>query len=63
MLLRALVKRISMDEEGRPILVVSKNPLLNHRQYEVEYIKRRIEFLTSNIVAENLLTQVDNDGH
>ena len=56
-------KRRALDEEGRQIEVASKNPLLDHRQYEVEYIDGRNEVLTANTITEILLAQFDDDGH
>jgi hypothetical protein len=48
--------------EGRPIGRPSTNPLLDSRQYEVEFMDGEIEILTANIIAENLLAQVDEEG-
>ena len=45
------------------MVVEINNSLTNHIQYEVEYIDRRTEVITANIIAENLLYQVDDDGH
>ena len=39
------------------------NSMLDHRQYEVEFINGKINILTANITAENVLAQVDDDGH
>ena len=44
---------------GRP----HNNPLLDHRQYEVEFLDGRTEILTANIIDDNLLAQVYDDGH
>ena len=41
----------------------NKNPILDTRAYEVEYIDGTIEILPANIIAENILTQIDTDGH
>ena len=41
----------------------NKNPILNHSQYKVEYLYGQIETLTANQIAENLLAQVDEEGH
>ena len=38
-------------------------PILDHSQYEVEYLDGQIETLTANQIAENLLAQVDEEGH
>lgn len=59
----ARVKRRAVDEEGKPIGMPSDNPLMDQRQYEIEYMDGRTEILTANIIAENLLAQVDDDGH
>ena len=58
LLLNNYVARRALDEEGIPMVVASNNPLLDHRKYEVEYINRRTEVLKSNIIAENLFSQV-----
>ena len=34
-----------------------------HSQYEVEYLDGQIETLSANQIAENLLVQVDEEGH
>ena len=39
------------------------NPMMDQRQYEVEFIDGRIEVLTANVIAENLLAQVDDNSH
>jgi hypothetical protein len=59
----AHVKRRAVDVEGRPIGRPSTNPLLDSRQYEVEFMDGEVEILTANIIAENLLAQVDEEGH
>ena len=52
-----------MDEDGKPIGRPSNNPLLDSRQYEVEYTDGTTEVLAANIIAKNLLAQVDDQGH
>lgn len=59
----ARVKRRAVNDEGTPIGVANDNPILDSRQYEVEYIDGRIKTLTANVIAENLLPQVDENGH
>jgi hypothetical protein len=59
----AHVKQRTVDVEGRPIGRLSTNPLLDSRQYEVEFMDGEMEILTVNIIAENLLAQVDEEGH
>ena len=53
----------AVDKDGKPIGRPSNNPLLDSRQYEIEYLDGTTEVLTANIIAENLLAQVDNQGH
>ncbi|CAJ1962216.1 unnamed protein product [Cylindrotheca closterium] len=60
---RAKVKRRIVDENGRPIGVASSNQLLDTRQYEVEYADDGTEIFAANILAENLLAQVNEHGH
>ena len=59
----ARVTQRAVDNEGRPLGVTSNNPLLDHGQYKVEFLDGRNKVLTANIIAENLLAQVDNEGH
>jgi hypothetical protein len=60
----AHTKRRAVDVEGRPIGRPSTNPrLLDSRQYEVEFMDGEVEILMANIIAENLLAQVDEEGH
>ena len=57
------VNRRAVDQDGQPIGIPSNNPLVDSRRYEVEYLDVITEFLTANIIAENLLAQVDDQGH
>ena len=62
-LMHAIVKRRKTDDDGNVIGIGNSNPLLDTRAYEVEYIDGTTETLTANIIAENLLAQVDEEGH
>ena len=59
----ARVKRKAVDQDGRPIERPSNNPFLDSWRYKVEYLDGTKEVLTANIIAENLLAQVDDQGH
>jgi hypothetical protein len=61
---QAHVKRRAIDHEGRPIGQAhpTNNPLLDSRVYEVEYDDGFTEAVAANILAENILAQVDEDG-
>ena len=57
----ARIKQRVFDQDGQPIGRPSNNPLLlDSRQYEVEHSDGTTEVLTANIIAENLLAQVDD---
>ena len=58
-LMHEIVKRRKLDDDGNPIGTESTNPLVDTRAYEIEFIDGTTETLTSNIIAENLLAQVD----
>ena len=60
--LHAKVKKRVRDDEGNPVGRANNNPLLDSRKYEVEYIDGHVEELTANIIAENLIAQVDEEG-
>jgi hypothetical protein len=59
----ARVAKRMRDDEGLPIGRASDNPLLDSRKYEVEFVDGNVEELTANIIAENLIAQVDEEGH
>ena len=56
-------RQLQQDKEGKPIGNAHHNPLLDSRKYEVEYADGQVEELTANIIAENLIAQVDEEGH
>ena len=60
--LLARVNKRVRDEEGNPVGNANNNPLLDSRKYEVEYADGHVEELTANIIAENLIAQVDEEG-
>ena len=59
----ATVKRRKLDKDGVPIGTENKNPILDTRLYEVEFVDGTTEAITANVIAENLLAQVDAEGH
>lgn len=59
----AKVKKQAVDNEGKPVGVANNNPLLHLPQYEVEYLDGTTEILAANVIAKNLLAQVDEEGH
>ena len=59
----AMVKRRAVDNDGKPIGVSNNRPFLDSRLYEVEFLDGTTEVIAANIIAENLLSQVDEEGH
>ena len=59
----AIIKRRKLDTDGNAVGTSNNNPLLDLQQYKVEFLDGTIEILTANIIAENLLAQVDEEGH
>eukprot|EP00978_Attheya_sp_CCMP212_P042528 scaffold260524_cov34-Attheya_sp.AAC.1 len=58
----AKVTKRAKDDEGNSIGRAHTNPLLDSRQYEVQFHNGDTEVLTANIIAEKLLSQVDDEG-
>ena len=59
----AIVKRRAVDSLGQPVGVANSNPLLDTREYDIEYSDGTIETVTANLIAENILSQVNEKGH
>ena len=57
-----VTKRLK-NNEGTPIGVANNNPFLDTRLYEVEYPDGHRAAMSANTISENLLSQVDQDGH
>ena len=60
---RAKVKNRKRDEDGKPVGLRNQNPILDSREYEVEFPDGSVDFVTANIIAENLYSQVDAEGN
>jgi hypothetical protein len=60
---RGTVVRRKRDEMGRLVGKSNNNPLLDTREYEVEFPDGSIDYLSANIIAETMYSQVDQDGH
>ena len=59
----AHVKQRATGDDGKLLGRAHNNPLLDTRQYEVQFVGGHKEVLTANIIAENPIAQVDKDGH
>ena len=58
----AKVLRRSIDETGRAVGNWNDNQLLNSMVYKVEFPDGNTKKYAANIIAENVLAQVDPDG-
>jgi len=56
-----VIKRLR-DQDGNPVGTRHINPLLDTRQYEVQFGDGSIAEYTANLIAENIYSQNDTDG-
>jgi hypothetical protein len=63
MLQHGEVKRRSIDDNGKTIGTYSDNPIMNSIVYEVDFPDGELKEYAANILAENMLSQVDHEGH
>ena len=59
----ATVKRRSTDIHGNPVGIHDTNPFLNTTTYDVEFPDSTVKHFGANIIAQNLYSQVDENGH
>jgi hypothetical protein len=59
----AVVKRRRLDDNGNPMGQSNNNPILDSRVYDIEFLDGTIKTVTANTIAENILSQVDAEGH
>ena len=59
----AKVTKRLRDANGLPIGTANDNPILDTRLYEVEYLDGYKSSLTANTIAENIFSQVDEEGN
>lgn len=57
------VKGRSIGDHGKTMGVYHENPILNSIIYDVEFPDGQVKEYAANILAENMLSQVDIDGH
>ena len=58
----ATIKKRKRDSQGEPTGEKNSNPILDSRIYELEFPDGRLEEFGMNIIAENLLAQIDDEG-
>ena len=52
-----------MDQNGRPVGVANEDPMLDTRRYNVKYINGSSEVIAANIIAENILSDIEEEGN
>jgi hypothetical protein len=57
---RGKVKRRSVDDNCKTIGTYSDNPIMNSIVYEVEFPDGELKENAANVLAENMLSQVDH---
>ena len=58
----AKILRRSLDPTGRSVGCYHKNPILNTLVYDVEFPDGEVKEYSANVIAENPLSQVDDEG-
>jgi hypothetical protein len=56
------VKRRAVGPDGKLIGTYDENPILNTMVYEVEFPDGQVQEYSANLIAENMLSQVDDEG-
>ncbi len=59
----AIVRKKSVDKDGREIGMFGLNPVLNTVLYDIEFNDGAVMQYTANVIAQNLFDQADNDGY
>ena len=57
------VKQRAVGPDGEVVGTYDENPMLNSIVYEVEFPDGQVREYGANVIAENMLTQVDSDGY
>ena len=58
----ATVKKRALDKDGQVMGKYHENPLMDSRLYEIEYSDGTYDTMSANIITENLLMQVNDQG-
>ena len=58
----AKILRQSLEPTSRSVGCYHKNPILNNLVYDVEFPDGEVKEYSENVIAENLLSQVDEEG-
>ena len=59
----ARVIQCHCDDDGKPLGLRHLNPILDSCLYEIEFPDGSTDVVAANLIAENLYSQIDNEGH
>ena len=51
------------DHDGNPTRRQNTNPILDAHLYDVQFADGHVEEITTNVIAESLYSQIDNEGN
>ena len=60
-LTKGKVLKRKRDQDGNPTGVRNDNPILDTRQYGIEFPNEEISTYTTNVITESLYSQVDSE--
>ena len=55
--------KLTRDNNGNPIGIANENPILDSREYVVEFKEGTEAELSSNAISQSIYYQCDPDGH
>ena len=61
--MQTIVNKRKMDDEKNPVVKMNNNPILDTISHRVKFYDVTTKVITANIIANNLLAQVDEKGH
>ena len=57
-----VTKRLK-NNDGNPVGIASSNPILDTRNYIVEFLDGHEEALQANLISEYMFSQINEEGH
>ena len=62
-LMHTILNRRKLDDEGKAVGNMNNNPLLDTIAYEIQFSDSTTEVLTTDLIDDNCLAQVNEEGH
>ena len=60
---RATARRRIKNKDGSPAITYHRIPMMDTREYELEYDDGNHDWYFANVIAENLYSQIDSEGN